>query len=418
MAQLSEANVCLRWLEECGRIDPIYPTSEGREATWGPRRRGDWRMRSQHSSWSISVNLDGRLVHTDRNSVTELARFVGERRLMAERGGAVLLNGNGFRGGLTQIQTRLRERAQRLFAISRVMIIPYAALTGAEIEFDSILPIHVSADTWENRRIYLKEVPPSRMATEDDRRRGSSTHMDIGERRFRYVFRSLREPLLRQVLSNNGYEAFNSQGGQHWLVERVHNLGSTVFSAVGPDGERHRYISSFDPQEDRMYFLAQLPDEGECNNYIDAIDLLAPPIVHQARSEGRHVFRQGDIFAIQTDLTDKDMIADAKITRRDSVFHNNSTTLIKPEIRKSATAKRLRIYGTGHTATIVATKPNGITFIKGVMYHDPVLERANRTREHRSITLTADKWFLVCRNTVPRATAKVTPKNTTERGAT
>jgi hypothetical protein len=76
-----------------------------------------------------------------------------------------------------------------------------------------------------------------------------------------------------------------------------------VFSAEGWDGRRHRFISAFDQLEpDPLYYLAQLPDKGEVKSYQDAIDILAPPMVHHARKNGKRVERQGDVFAIETDL--------------------------------------------------------------------------------------------------------------------
>lgn len=153
-----------------------------------------------------------------------------------------------------------------------------------------------------------------------------------------------------------------------------------------------------------MYFLAQLPDEGECTNYVQALGLLAPPIVHQARAEGRRVHRQGDIFAIETDLTN-DYFKDAKIARREQVFSTTGPAGDKDlkVQRRSKRCKTLMIYGTGHTSNVVAVKPNGSTFIRGFLFHDPVLERKGRAREHQNVDLVTNKWHLCVRNSVPRA---------------
>lgn len=88
---LTEANICLRWLEECGRIDPIFPTEEGRLLV-------DWSRstKSRYSAWSLRINPDGHLLFRHGKREVELARFVGERRLINQHGGAILLNGNGF----------------------------------------------------------------------------------------------------------------------------------------------------------------------------------------------------------------------------------------------------------------------------------------------------------------------------------
>lgn len=403
---LSEANVCLSWLEECGRIDPIYPTSEGRATKGWPwtehRPRND---PDRFESWIVRVNEDGHLIFREGKQTVELARFVGKRRLIEQRGGAVLLNGDGFTlRTLQAIQARLRDRTRKVFKIQQTMIVPYQALTGAEIQYDTILPIHVSSDTNTVLRTPI-QVPPREARPKIDRIRRSENFMWEG-REWRLEWHSITNSTLfvshQPLNGTSGFFAVHRDKTGHHIREVIHNLGSSVFSAVGPDGERHRYISAFDTQETTpMYFLAQLPDEGECEHYTDALNLLAPPIVHQARREGRAVRRQGDVFAVQTKIDDNDFPKGTKFHRRDDYFNGP----ILQKARKPA--KKLMIYGTGHTASIVAVQPDGTTFLKGNMYHDPTLERSGRNPEHRIVTLAPkNSWFLAVRNTVPRATPR------------
>lgn len=405
MAEPTEANIVLRWLEECGRIDPIYPTGLG-TAYNGP----DWRRPRTRSTWGVTVNLDGHLIYktSSRAIGTELGRFVGERRLRHQGGGGLLLNGDGFEAPIMQaIQTRLRDRARRMFAIRGVMIIPYMALTGAELVYDSILPIHVSGDTFVQNWISVSVPPAKERPYINTTINGSRIDFEWGDREWRLIYNwgSTTLSVMHQPL--NGARSFHivqsRPGIGRGINERIHNLGSAVFTAIGPDGDRHRYLSAFDTQERTpMYFLAQLPDEGKCESYTDALQLLAPPIVHQARKEGRHVYRQGDIFAVETDLDHHDL-KHPKVVRRDAVMHGHRMIVH----RRNKLRTRLMIYGTGHTATLVAVKENGATFIKGTMHHDPVLERAGREREHTDVRLEPNhKWFLAVRNAVPRATPK------------
>jgi hypothetical protein len=129
--------------------------------------------------------------------------------------------------------------------------------------------------------------------------------------------------------------------------------------------------------------------------------------VHRARRDGRRVFRQGDIFAVETDLTDDDMLnAGHQIVDRGVLMDGTQVRPFASTDRGYRLRKRLMIYGTGHTARQVCVTPRG-TFVKGMLHHDPILEniRANRPPEHSAVDLGEEMWFLAVRNTVPRQTS-------------
>jgi hypothetical protein len=196
---------------------------------------------------------------------------------------------------------------------------------------------------------------------------------------------------------NSGSVAFND-----------HRLGACCFSALGPDGLRHRYLSGFDENETDMYFLAQLPDDEEILSYQDAINALKPAIVKQAERQEREIARQGDVFAIATDLNDEQVYDDAvSIGDRTRFLQlvpgRNGGWRLKRGIARNRARSTIGIYGTGHTADEVVIKPSGATYLRGTLYHDPVIEEAGRTTEHRPVSLgTGKSWFLAVRNTVPR----------------
>lgn len=243
-------------------------------------------------------------------------------------------------------------------------------------------------------------------------------------------------------------------------LSQIHRLGNSVFSARGSDGKRHRWISAFDEQEPRpMYFLAQLPDKRSCKSYQEAIDLLAPDIVHRAIADGRHVVRQGDVFAIETNQTTENVYRrgiarvrrDIALQREAAAFQRGRARndYIEPDAGevhvvdacptcghhgvRTGSGPRARaalsIFGTGHTATEVVVCKKGVTFIRGILYHDPQIEEPGRAREHidfmlytpevsekhanlgRRTAIDRDymnehpedfKWYLAVRNTVPR----------------
>lgn len=93
------------------------------------------------------------------------------------------------------------------------------------------------------------------------------------------------------------------------VVDTLDNvdIDSPIVETV-PVRRRRRYVSSFDTNEPApLYFLATLPRTSRARTVADAILDLAPPAVHAAIARGRHVERQGDIFAIETTLTDVDL---------------------------------------------------------------------------------------------------------------
>jgi hypothetical protein len=224
-----------------------------------------------------------------------------------------------------------------------------------------------------------------------------------------------------------------------YMIEDIHHLGACLFSAESVDGGRHKFLSAFDEAEpQQMYFLAQLPDGSGAKTYGEALLALAPPIVHQARLEGRNVFRQGDVFAIETTMSDGEVYALAKTrVRRNVVMYADTVhqmvavingtgtepTVRAGELREKVEcpckcghkrwigwgpkAKRaLSIYRTGHTADEVVVSAKGTTYVRGQMYHDPGLEDPGRREEHQSVVLGSGKWCIAVRNTVPRQSAR------------
>lgn len=238
-------------------------------------------------------------------------------------------------------------------------------------------------------------------------------------------------------------------------LTREHHLGANLFSAVSADGKRHRFLSAFDAEEvRRLYFLAQLPNNSKAKTYDEALHALAPPIVHAAREQKRRVWRQGDVFAIETSLTDEDIYARARTrTRRQVVFGslqqairnllNTRSRVMLDEIAPAEGEVRervdcpcgcghqritgggpkaqaaLSIYRTGHTATEVVVARNGATYVRGVMHHDPQLETPGRQAEHEDVNLFDESdhekrpWCLTVRNTVPRRSTRRTTPTTT-----
>lgn len=447
-------------------LEAIEAELKVREAAW----------KKENPPWIVSTASDNVLIVRPESGRTrapiEMARFIGTKR--GAKKSMILMNGDGFDNRQLQtIQATIRNAMVRQFPMQQErMIVPYAALTSAGLSPASIEPIHISGDKTVSFIVpvpkppkEILEKPENRPSVESGQR---TVHFAYEDRRYTATHQYTNAPTepLYQIMHQPEFsqnETWHSisldQKTEGWRVtEQVHRLGSAVFTAVGSDGERHRWVSSFDQNErPPMYFLAQLPDKGGIRYLTHAIRLLAPEIVHKARAEGRRVFRQGDVFFIETKLTDADF-ASEKLANRHEVFtyqqhfaametssnaavtivpvNANQTTLgynfqietgwqfssegtgddnswfLHPHAHKDTKLRRsIMIYGTGHTASVVVqTKDRGI-FVKGTIYHDPILEdiRGGREAEHRPLRLAEGKWYLAVRNTVPRQSPTTTP---------
>lgn len=416
---ITEGTLVRSYLLEFGRSEPLF---FGRESSTA--NAGNWRGFMVREDALLRIDDDHRLVvslletaDAETRLETVMAQPLGRR---GQEGFGLLLNGDGFNGGMTQLQTRIRSRAQRALGMSRCGVVPFASLEAASLDLDSIELIHVSGDRNVQRfTIIATEIPQELLDQEAVLRRTTRrtnpwqwvTIWSNGKFAFQIMTRNTdrHEPSFRYYSPIHETEIVHN--GTGWgFNTNVHRLGASIFSGVGPDGLRHRYISAFDEQDTGLYYLAQLPDQGKVRNYQHAIDLLAPPVVHRAREEGKLVMRQGDVFAIETSLSEKDLLErGATITKRTDLIHapnGNHSRRFDPELNdweKDVPEERLQdimVYETGHTATRIAKLPNGVTFGTGTMYHDPFLDEDGREREHTNVRL-GPAYYLFTRNTVP-----------------
>lgn len=155
------------------------------------------------------------------------------------------------------------------------------------------------------------------------------------------------------------------------------------------------FLSGFDHAEARpLYFLCELPRGAKPTTVAEAYEILKPEPVKMAEQMGRPIERQGDIFAIPTELDRKVLKAQgARIVRRTAAIVE-----LSPRMREVQAASLPYILNTNHTATEVAYLPDGVTLARGTMYHDP----ADRQQDHARHKLGDGKtWHIVIKNTVP-----------------
>lgn len=137
---------------------------------------------------------------------------------------------------------------------------------------------------------------------------------------------------------------------------------------------RAKFLSGFDRNERRAsYFFCEMP-RTRAVTIEDAINALKPDTVKLAEQMGRHVHRQGDIFAVEL------------------------TGMTKRALRKSGAVftRRGTLFGTNHEATETAVLPNGTTLARGCLYHNPGF----RAADHARVNL-GGGWKVIVKNTVP-----------------
>lgn len=146
------------------------------------------------------------------------------------------------------------------------------------------------------------------------------------------------------------------------------------------------YLSGYDHQErPPLYFLCQLP--GPVRSVAAARESLKPESVKEAIANGVRVERQGDLFFIETSLSDEDVEGYAPFWWGCS----------KP------------LYGTAHTATCVAQMPSGVMIASGIVRHRPEIIGQQRKADHSDLYL-GSGWWVVARNTVPATARRPEPQ--------
>lgn len=357
----------------------------------------------------------------------ELARLIRDKK---NKPSFFLLNGD-----TVSISTQRHQRYTREALEGRdipTVIIPFSALEAADIQFESITPIHVETErmetihhtsptipegaAWVTGDTYgyvdLTEQELNKFLDEDLERRMSNYEDAIARhKRHPLLFSPPREVPKRDDISNirpwktreyrktgeqqvlcfngNIYRKINVHEDENGIVTYKwtsyrHWLGESVIRAkVRYTGKDYRFLyrtahflSGFDSQERRpLYFLCELPKSARPTTVQEAYEDLKPEAVKLAETMGRNIVRQGDIFAIE--------LADT------------TTRMLKSQGARFV--KRGQLLGTNHVATETAYLPDGTTLARGCLYHAPDF----REPDHARRKLTGKSWHVIIKNTVP-----------------
>lgn len=443
----------------------------------------------EHFRYSSMICEGDRLFHYGHHF--ELARIIRDKRGDAR---LVLCNGDSWGGGTgfgpsTASRQSDTRRVARLSNVP-VMVVPFTALEGAGIDFDTIRPIHIRDDRETIEEHSSRVRPTKHLARMKDP--NGATKMELGwhynEETRKHEHCEREVPVW--VDNPNETQDFNAghgwcRGGAkrgedgiwRWRVHR-HWLGDSIFRARCTENRTRRatadelaeheahlawlrendrlrnrqrelqrtawklddrygfnrdyrrmtrqlfaaegfhqaarameheiyehgkvraygvgmlpgnrmpftvtrwatFLSSFDYQErDPLYFLCELPHGAKPATVDEAIEALKPPEVVAALARGLKVVRQGDLFAIPTNLTKQQL-------RRMRGKHDFT--------------KRLRVLSTNHSVTEGIVLPGGAVLGRGIMRHEP---EAWRQPDHARQKMGDGKtWHLLVTNTVPR----------------
>lgn len=266
-----------------------------------------------------------------------------------------LVNGDTYSVSTSRHQGDVRSALKRTGLPT--VIIPFSALREAGIDRDTIERIEVLPDryTWEPR---TRDEAPKAWELNENGAGG-----DYGRN-----FRELPD----------GRWAYDA---------KVHHLGESLIRARYTTREpgtyrdiRHDpafFLSAFDENEGGrgLYFLCQLPDGATPTTVAEAREALKPAAVTIAEALGVEVLRQGDVFAVPTDL--------------------RTNELEKPRERSAY------VLNVNHMVTEVSGPDSmGRTYGRGIMRHRP--RKTWRRPEHRAVKLGDRKtWYRLVRNLVP-----------------
>jgi hypothetical protein len=397
-----------------------FATYAGQPHGREPGKRGRTRERFPDGSGSslyYRTDGTGRVVEIQSyGSHFPLGRLVLDKHGKRKRW---LLNGDRWPGGgfarTNDHNDMMRERAQE--SGTPTFTVPFSVVREAGITMDSIVPVHVLPERWvteEHTATALADVPEHRhkhrVWRDSDGNEITSprvtAHLAGAEREqeahpdhktpggWYYQERSAIGDWHQVTVNGPAYSGeltyayeeeitpgtdglYHYATDRHWLGEAVFRATYTTYEPGHGYKDRTRYfLSAFDTAEPApAYFLAEMPAGVRPQTVDDAREALKPAAVADAEIDGLTVVRQGDIFAIPTAYSTRDLKAG----------------------ETWSTPAGNYVLGTNHTATQVIVTPAG-TFARGILRHRPAL----RKPDHVNVPLGDRKtWFRLIRNTVP-----------------
>lgn len=354
------------------------------------------------------LEAQGGNVHVDLWHPEQILSYGRHFPLAVDMGDWWLLNGDTYSPSTTQHQALIRGAIQQNSDRTQ-MIVPFSALEGAGIMFDTIKPVNIQDDTFtyetdrfdsvsdapEHLRNVLGRLTPGTRHSyfpdlwrEDD---GTYCH----RRRVHWLGASLfyAETRTRERCQPD-------DNGAQWVPAREAFSGGIYRRVTTQQG---MFLSAFDQQERTpLYFLAQLPQDADPHTVDDAFVSLRPQVVNDAMASGRNVARQGDVFAFDDASEYCNRKSGTRRLKRDGATiekRQRPTRRQEPPYTGWVNpADGGKVAGTDHAASEVATLPDGTEYARGCLYHDV----HPRLPEHARRRISDGKtWHRIMLNTVP-----------------
>lgn len=294
-------------------------------------------------------------------------------RIMLDKAGQrswFLVNGDTYSVSTSRHQRETRDAIKATGLPS--MIVPFTVLREAGIDRDSITMIDNDPERIDKTWVTVAEAEVPEYAKDN------ASGYDYSSDYYRQ--------------NGDGWERATYR---HWLGASVFRASYSYTDREHRDAEGMRdyrtvrgtayFVSAFDENEPQpLYFLAQLPKGCKPATVAEALECLKPAEVVSAEAAGAEVLRQGDVFAIATDVSTRELTLTSRPGRERGAY----------------------VLAVNHTATESAVVHLGrktVTYARGTLRHQPrTTWGTNRPADHKRIRLGDGKaWYRMVKNTVP-----------------
>ena len=349
-------------------------------------------------------NSNLRLSYYDHRELLSYGTHFPLARIMLDEDGERswwLLNGDSYSHSTTQHQALVRS-ALKATGLP-MLIVPFSCLREAGIVTDSIKWADIQDDRFET----IEHSAASKAEVPEDKISSAYPDGDIPEDSYQREY----------------YAYLGEDDRWHWQTSR-HWLGASVFSAtyrlpgtkedawMGTEHTAH-FLSAFDEQETNpLYFLAELPQGVQPATVEEALQALKPAeVVAYEALQATYpevytmpVTRQGDVFAVPTNLSTRNLSMLGERYKAIRVLGvNHTATEVVPVLVPDDTLAALG--ATRNPARIFKPEDarNWTWYARGILRHVPEgWGRWARRPEHKRQKMGDGKtWHLLVKNTVP-----------------